>query len=920
MADAQTLDHETIVARVLEAALAIGRHLGSSDTAKSEHPLNVACEMLGRAAGAEVSVFRDVRPDHTTHFVAGWASTAILGAGKPPLRLRPDLVFDEPILTRSADEMPIETPPAARINEWQDEVPLQPMMLFCPVRNAAETVGYVCLVGAANAPWTPAAVNAICLACSMIGQFQLRVWSEQAHRRRATLRSFIATTAQQFFELRPGEDAAAIDAVLPKLGELLDAKSLSLWTLNYSQQMAERICRWSRDGNPPLEPLLVEVSNSPVGFANLQEIQIIDEPRTGQVLALVPGFFGPQKTRLILAAGRDGDGSWTSAELLPLSSFADIVATLRERLTNLARLEATFNLSPLGISLRNPEGKLIECNQAFLDFIGASCREDVPPTVTDILDLSQLEPTTNLRPLGAQAGKSRELPYRRLDNSVVWGRTSVVEIGSENDPLFLAHIEDVTLQRRAMAVITAQATTDSVTGAANRHALNELLEELLAGPAANLGDPENPVDEVEGYSCTVILVDLDDFKLVNDTYGHVAGDRILVEVAARLQELVSGNDMVARYGGDEFVVVIAQPASDEAVSFRVREVHESFRSPIMLDGVAVDLHACMGVATALPDDSPDTLLGRADNAMYAHKFDRRHQRRAAADAGRPNPHLDRRVATTPRRSTPETINLRSVDSTLALKDGLQTGQIGFWGQPIMTSRGGTALGVELLARWTMPNGEVLLPRDFIGLAEKSGLVVEIGRQALVTAAEIFDRWAGQPDLENLGVNVNISPIHLLRGLLDDVHAIVPRLPPESQLGLEFTETSLARGLTTHLTDLRNLEDSGVRVIIDDFGIGYSSLSRLQRFPAANLKLDKSFITNIVSDDRERRFFNSITRTLSSAGYPVTVEGVETADQLELVQKSSAFAVQGFHFCRPLPLDDLEEFLRESSQRARLAAH
>lgn len=934
---------QAIVASVLAAANQIGRLLESS-TEEPAATLELACQLLAEATTAELAVIRDCRPDRSSHFVAGWAKTAILESNHVVLEVRDPENFTEPVLVRELADMPIRTPPRTTVKAWQKHLPVPPVNLFCPIRSGGHMHGFLCLVGDPNVAWSETVMNAVGLAASVISQYQLRIWAEESSLRRLSLAQFLTTASRQLFDVRPGEEATGVAAVLPELADLIVAESISVWTLNRSKGRGERLCDWHRTKPTFDRPQVVSHNDSPVDVANLGTILELQFPQSDDLLLLVPGsvsdpakppttapkaseissfaqgvadeFASPSATStdLILSIQRTSELPWLEWEKRAFTLFADMLAVVRERLRLQGRLEATFAAAPRGIALRNPLGELVDCNEAFLSFLGFESKADVPRMLAGIVDQSQTcEPdAAAINAMATTPIDGHELPYLRADGTVVWGRTSVVEMGPATDPLFLAHVDDVTLHRHAMHVITSQASTDSVTGAANRHALNEHLEMLLGG-TGKAEDLELPIDEIEGSTCAVLLADLDDFKLVNDAHGHVAGDRLLAEIASRLKAMADDDELVARYGGDEFVLVVSNPASQATVDLRIQELRDCFATPIMLDGTPIELCASIGVALAHENDSPDSLLGRADNAMYAEKFDMRKKLIAAEREPNTPQNVDHSVRVS---SPPATTRAAAVDSARELKAALQSGSIVFWGQPIFAIDGLRTLGVELLARWITPEDETILPRNFIGLAEKSGLVVDMGRLALTTAAGLFDEWRSDPILGALGLNVNISPIHLVRGLFDDVNAVARHLPPDSQLGLEFTETSLARGLTTHLTAIQGLSESGVRVIIDDFGIGYSSLSRLQRIPAANLKLDRSFITDIETSARQRTFFTSIASTMRSAGYPVTVEGVETATQLAMVAETAAYSVQGFHMCRPKPMDELADFLREWESRPR----
>ncbi|WP_448626164.1 putative bifunctional diguanylate cyclase/phosphodiesterase [Geodermatophilus sp. URMC 64] len=412
-----------------------------------------------------------------------------------------------------------------------------------------------------------------------------------------------------------------------------------------------------------------------------------------------------------------------------------------------------------------------------------------------------------------------------------------------------------------------QGLRDPLTGLANR-------TQLLETASALLQRRREPV--------SVLLLDVDDFKDVNDTRGHSAGDQLLLAVAGRLAGCVRPEDLVARLGGDEFAVVMgAGPQTARAVAARILA---AFGDPVSLDGRTVVVHVSIGVAdTTTPGErSAEALLRNADLAMYLAKAQGKHRVVVYADGMAQEARGKAELVESLARALPE-------------------GQLAVHYQPVVGLPAGEVTSYEALVRWQHPERGLVSPADFIPLAEDTGLIVPIGAWVLTEAARQAVTWsreAGRP----IGMAVNLSPRQLAD---DDVVATVAAALEETglpavQLTLEVTESVLVQDIERVVDRLRALRTLGVRIAIDDFGTGYSSLSYLRRLPADTIKIDRSFVTDLAQDGASRTLVSSIIELARSLHLDVVAEGVEDVAQRSVLQSLQCSHAQGFLFARPRP--------------------
>ena len=450
---------------------------------------------------------------------------------------------------------------------------------------------------------------------------------------------------------------------------------------------------------------------------------------------------------------------------------------------------------------------------------------------------------------------------------------------------------DVTAARRAqdqinqaMADLAQQANQlktlafqDPLTGLSNRQLFNDRLAHALAGPY--------------GTAVDVLLLDLDDFKEVNDIHGHHAGDQMLIEVGRRLRACVRPSDVVARLGGDEFVVLLVGSLDADAAAAKIVE---SLKLPVCIDGTMLRPSLSLGLAS-ISEDAIDAseLLRRADIAMYAAKA-----------AGK-NRYL---------RFRPEmmTALLERTDLEAGLRTAVDSGEIAVHYQPIVSTALGTVVKVEALARWKR-DGVLVPPHQFIPAAERSGLIVEIGTEVLLRGCTELEPWLSADPTRSLAVNV--SGVQLQQGNFPELLFATAGscgVDPH-QLVVEVTESVFFDDDCRVQRQLVQLRSAGVRVALDDFGTGYSSLGRLQDLPVDTLKIDRSFVAMIHGGTEHLPILDCMIDMAHGLGLTVTAEGVETREQAEYLIRRGCDSLQGFLFSRPQPASGLPAALTSSAR-------
>ena len=438
---------------------------------------------------------------------------------------------------------------------------------------------------------------------------------------------------------------------------------------------------------------------------------------------------------------------------------------------------------------------------------------------------------------------------------------------------FVTIYTDVTEQHRAAAAIERLAHSDTLTGLANRYALEARLDQLVADARRH------------SRRLAVMFIDMDNFKGINDTLGHAVGDRFLCEVAGRLSSAVRDNDIVARIGGDEFVVVLGELENEHDASAVAAKLIESLSQPISIDRHHLHASASLGLCF-YPNDGVDrgALMQSADIAMY-------HAKKAGKGVFRCfDPAM--MAATTKRLSLEQ-----------RLREATRCGQFVLHYQAQVQARGLRPLGVEALIRWRQADASLISPLEFIAVAEELGLIHSIGEWALRTACADMASWHRQ-GLSGLSVAVNLSAVQLSDPALPQRIAAAladSGLDPRA-LTLEITESAAMADPEASIKALGAIRALGVGLAIDDFGTGYSSLAYLKRLPLDYLKLDRAFVQDLENDSNDAAICAATIGLAHNLGLKVVAEGVETAAQQHYLAGLQCDSLQGYLFCRPLPAD------------------
>ena len=435
-------------------------------------------------------------------------------------------------------------------------------------------------------------------------------------------------------------------------------------------------------------------------------------------------------------------------------------------------------------------------------------------------------------------------------------------------------------RRQAEIRLRHQATHDALTGLPNRTLIGAGLNDLLAQLE---GEPERRP--------AVVFIDLDGFKQINDTLGHAAGDRVLIDVAERLSFVLEPGDTLGRLSGDEFVVLCDWSGEAWAPSAVAERVNMAMRQPFEYNGELFQLTASVGIAAVVPGGSGDELIAHADAAMYQAK---------AAGRGRHEVYTEELGAMLRSRTELER----------DLRHAVEREELELLYQPEIDLRDGSIVGVEALLRWHR-DGTTVMPLDFIPMAEETGLIVPIGAWVLDSAVQQVRRWHEDTSIAAAPwVSVNLSVRQLADpNLVDDAReALLTHDVDPSNLILEVTESVILDDAEIGLTVLTELQRLGTEIAIDDFGTGYASLSYLARFPAHTLKIDRSFISRL-DNARTRAIVAAMIELAHGLGLRAVAEGIETAEQLATLTELGCDLGQGYHFARPMTVAAVEKLMR-----------
>lgn len=548
------------------------------------------------------------------------------------------------------------------------------------------------------------------------------------------------------------------------------------------------------------------------------------------------------------------------------------------------RTRAIVETAAEGIITIDDHGRVESCNAAAARMFGYRAEDLIGDSIVVLMPEPYREPhlagLARRRAGGTQAAVlDVELEGLRKDGTTFPLSLSVSEVLAGDRTTYAGILRDNSERRAFEVQLEHQATHDPLTGLPNRMLLLDRLGQALARAARS------------GNATAVLFIDLDRFKVVNDGLGHDAGDRLLAEVARRFRDSVRAFDTVARFGGDEFVVLCDEIDDTATLVALARRVAGALQHPFVLDDTELRVTASTGIALAEGTDTPTDLLRKADVAMY----------RAKASGGDDFAIFD---------ETMQAWADARLDTESALRGAIGRGELRVHYQPIYQLPGGGVSGVEALVRWERPGIGLVPPAQFIGVAEEIGAIVEIGTWVLEEACDQAVRWQRDHHAADLSMSVNVSTRQLGHAdFVDSVAAALARtgLDP-ARLVLEITESVLVDDAAKAETVLRDLKALGVRLALDDFGTGHSSLVYLLRFPIDVLKVDRSFVHEMTSTGDGSTIVGSVISLAHGLGMTVVAEGVETAEHLEALARLGCDYAQGFHLAHPEPPSVVSDLL------------
>jgi diguanylate cyclase (GGDEF)-like protein len=566
-----------------------------------------------------------------------------------------------------------------------------------------------------------------------------------------------------------------------------------------------------------------------------------------------------------------------------LTASSKELATANEALrTQNARFDAALNNMSQALCMVDGDARLIVCNKRFLELFGLSGRSVQAGTpIKAVAESAAALPVTGRSALSQilirQAAPGGATALGNYSEDLANGQVLAISHQLMAEGGWVATYEDITARRRAEARISHMAHHDSLTELPNRLYFQERLEEAFG--------------RLRRYSeqFAILCLDLDRFKVINDTLGHAVGDALLKQVADRLRSSVRETDMIARLGGDEFAVIhlhTHQPGSADGLARRIVDL---IGAPYELNGHRVVVSASIGVAIAPRDgNTSGQLLRNADIALYrAKEFGRGGHRFFEAEM------------------EAQLLERRRLE--IDLREALEKNQFELLYQPMIDLRTNQVSSCEALIRWQHPDRGTVTPAEFIRTAEDMGLIIPLGEWVLRRACQDAARWPKQPKLSvNLSA-IQFSDRNLLPAILQALDAAA--LPPD-RLELEITESVLLQSDDSTLATLHELRSRGLSIVMDDFGTGYSSLSYLRSFPFDKIKIDRSFISDLSESAESLVIVRSIVSLARSLGITITAEGVENAEQVSHLRGLGCDEAQGFYFSRPRRSDALVSLLSE----------
>ncbi|MFC7514632.1 EAL domain-containing protein [Herbaspirillum sp. GCM10030257] len=673
---------------------------------------------------------------------------------------------------------------------------------------------------------------------------------------------------------------SSIDAVYlidHELMRFIDANKTALATLGYSYEELMQL------GPQDLKPDPGELDKIQRRFNEV----IKSEHKTGTIETLHQRKDGKRlPVEVYLRAFMSEGRQLLVAVVRDITARIKAEAVLRD---SEQRFRVAFNQAAVGLAHVSPDGRWLMVNKKLCEIVGYTQNELLGMRFQDVThpeDVGADWALARRMIAGEIDEKSREKRYRHKNGYYIWVNltSSMVRSDDGNPKYYSTVVEDISRRKQIEEELLHLANHDALTSLPNRSLLLDRLSQALVFA-------ERSEEQV-----AVMLIDLDRFKNINDSLGHDAGDKIIMEISRRLSASVRAGDTIARLGGDEFVIIRPDVVKDDAVAILAQQILEAVSRPLIVQGHEFYPTGSIGISM-YPKDGSDgqTLLMNADTAMYRAK-----------DAGRNNFQF-----------YAHEMNSRALDR-LKLESGLRRAlerkEFVVHYQPQMDIASGRIVGAEALLRWEPPGQAMVFPGDFIPIAEEAGLIVQIGEWVLRTACTQKKAWHDAGITVPLKVAVNLSARQFKH---QDIVKVVSHVLEQTGcrpdwLELEITESVIMENPESAAATLHKLSDMGVHLSIDDFGTGYSSLSYLKRFPINSLKIDRSFVRDITTDADDAAIAKAVIALAHSLKMRVIAEGVETAEQLAFLREQQCDEMQGYLLSRPVPAAKLEELVTSTS--------
>ncbi|WP_058896497.1 putative bifunctional diguanylate cyclase/phosphodiesterase [Herbaspirillum rubrisubalbicans] len=558
------------------------------------------------------------------------------------------------------------------------------------------------------------------------------------------------------------------------------------------------------------------------------------------------------------------------------------------------RYRSIFENAIEGVFQTTPDGTYIAVNPALARIYGYHSPEDLIVGLRDITHQLYVEPERRaefMRLMEREGSVSNfESRVYRRDGDIIWISENARAVYDDSGKLvcYEGTVEAITERKLYEAEMRHQATHDALTGLPNRNMLHEHLQRAIQ------------VARQKGGLTAVVFVDLDQFKFINDSLGHQVGDELLKAVAQRLQACLRDTDMVARQGGDEFVLVLQNQTGGElGIAEVMQRILAAVARPWQTGDRELQITASIGVSR-YPADGKDveTLLKQADSAMYRAKEQGRNNFQFFA------PWMDTQVS-------------NRLEMLINLRRALDHDEFKLYYQPKLSLKDGRVIGAEALIRWQSPEQGMVPPDRFIPFAEEAGLIVPIGEWVLRTACHQNKRWQ-QAGLPPIPVAVNLSPRQLNQSLPDFVSGVLAQSGLDAAcLELEITENVVMKDAEKSVATLHALKRLGLQISVDDFGTGYSSLSYLRRFPVDALKIDKSFVRDIARDADSAAIVKAVISLAHILNLRVIAEGVEDEQQHAFLKENACDEVQGYYFGKPMAVEDFTAWMSRQGPTAQV---